>query len=258
MQLYIDFLDFAHKLADTARGLVLESLSSPTGFETKGDRSPVTEVDRKVESALREMVQDRFPAHGILGEEYAAAKLDAEYVWVIDPIDGTKAFITGMPIYGTLISVARDGVPFLGIIEHPFTRERWVGLDGQQTTHNGIPVRTRPCPRLEDAIISLGSPESLSKEEAASFTALRSKSNWGIYGGNCYVYGRLAMGSVDISLDSGLDPFDFCALDVVVRGAGGVMSDWEGNGLTIRSGHRVIAAGDPALHRQAIAILHQS
>ena len=258
MQAHLEFLDVANKLADTARGIVLDSLSNPSGFETKNDRSPVTEIDRKVENALREMLHDRYPNHGILGEEYASEKIDAEYVWVIDPIDGTKAFITGMPIYGTLVSVAKDGVPFLGIIEHPFTRERWVGLDGQQTTYNGTPVQTRPCPRLEDAIVSIGSPDSLSKGEAASFTELKGKSKWSIYGGNCYVYGRLAMGSVDISLDSGLDPFDFCALDVLVRGAGGMMSDWEGKRLTIHSGRRVIAAGDPTMHKQAVAILQNS
>lgn len=252
------FMDFACKLADASRAVIKESLSSAGAFETKSDSSPVTVVDRKVEQTLRAMIAAEYPDHGILGEEYESDRLNSEYVWVIDPIDGTKAFITGMPIYGTLISLTRDGVPVLGVIDQPATNERWAGMEGRRSTHNGRPVSCRACTSLSEAIISIGNPESLNPGEASAFAELRKQSKWGIYGGNCYVYGRLAMGAVDISLDSGLDVFDYCALDAVVRGAGGCMTDWEGERLTIRSGHRVIAAGDPEIHRRAVEILKNS
>lgn len=252
------YMAFAQTLADTSRAIVHKSLQSPLAFETKSDLSPVTIIDQQIEQALRARITATYPEHGILGEEYASEKLDAEYVWVIDPIDGTKAFITGMPVFGTLISLTHKGFPVLGIIDHPMTDERWTGLEGHASLYNGQPISCRVCPELADAIVSIGNPESLSQGEAASFAALRKVTKWGIYGGNCYVYGRLAMGRVDISLDSGLDPFDYCALDVVVRGAGGYMSDWEGKRLSIHSGHRVIATGDATLHKQVVSLLQNS
>lgn len=249
-----EFFAFAHELADRARKTILGCLEDMRSgsFETKDDKSPVTVVDRKVEEALRGMINERYPEHGILGEEYEAQNLKAEYIWVIDPIDGTKAFVTGMPIYGSLISLTHKGYPFIGIIEHPVTSERWAGMDGTSTTYNDEPVHTRQCSDLSEAIVSIGNPESLGQSEAEAFLALRQATKWGIYGGNCYIYGRLAMGRCDLSLDCGLDPFDFCALDVVVRGAGGVMTDWKGERLSIHSGHCVIAGGDAKIHAEAL------
>lgn len=247
-------LTFANKLANTSRQIILEALANPINFETKSDLSPVTVIDQKVEQALRDLIHQRYPEHGILGEEYASEKLDADFVWVIDPIDGTKAFITGMPIYGTLISLTYKGSPFLGIIDHPVTDERWQAIDGTTTTYNGKPITVRTCANLSDAIVSIGNPESLNEKEKQAFKQLRLMTKWGIYGGNCYIYGRLAMGQADISVDSGLDPFDYCALSVVVRNAGGIMTDWEGRPLTIHSGHRVVACGDQQIHKQVIAL----
>lgn len=258
MNEYRDFMLFAHKMADTSNGITLQYLETNIDFQTKDDYSPVTMVDRRIEETLRGMIAEAFPNHGILGEEFENENIDSEYVWVIDPIDGTKAFITGMPVYGTLISLTRNGYPVLGIIDHPVTRERWAGLEGEASTHNGAPIKTRACSQLKDAIISIGNPESLHGGEADAFGQLRAHTKWGIYGGNCYVYGRLAMGRVDISLDGGLDPFDFCALEPVVRGAGGIMTDWEGQRLSIRSGHRVAACGDKTLHRQVVEMLQNS
>jgi inositol-phosphate phosphatase/L-galactose 1-phosphate phosphatase/histidinol-phosphatase len=247
--------DFANQLADTSRKIILDSLNDPMAFITKSDQSPVTQIDQDVEAALRRLINERYPDHGILGEEYSSENLDSDYVWVIDPIDGTKAFITGMPVYGTLISLAYKTYPILGVIDHPYTDERWIGIDGRRSTYNGQPIQSRSCPELADAIVSIGNPESLSEGERAAFLNLRKATKWGIYGGNCYAYGRLAMGSIDISLDSGLDPFDYCALDPVIRNAGGAISDWEGQRLTIHSGHRCIACGDAELHRRAVEIL---
>ena len=250
-----EYAAYAGYLADASRDVINGYLATAAIFETKGDSSPVTEVDRKVEKTLRALIAAKYPEHGILGEEFEADRLDAEYVWVIDPIDGTKAFITGMPVYGTLIALTYHGVPVVGVIDQPATNERWAGMEGQPSTYNGQPIHCRSCPALTEAIVSNGNPESLRQGEARAFAELCRQTKWRIYGGNCYVFGRLAMGRVDISVDSGLDPFDYCALDVVVRGAGGCMTDWEGNRLTIHSGHRVVAAGDSEIHKQAVAIL---
>ncbi|QIQ22354.1 histidinol-phosphatase [Zophobihabitans entericus] len=248
-------LTFAKKLADTSRSIILDSLKNPIVFDTKSDLSPVTVIDQKVEKSLRDLITESYPEHGILGEEYESEKLDADYVWVIDPIDGTKAFVTGLPVYGTLISLTYKGVPFIGIIDHPFTSERWVGIDGQVTTYNDKPVSTRQCSKLADAIVSIGNPESLSSGETANFTKLCQQTKWRVYGGSCYVYARLSSGQIDISVDSGLDPFDYCALDVVIRNAGGILTDWEGKRLSIHSGHRVVASGDKELHQEVIKVL---
>lgn len=250
-----EFLAFAHSLADRARLVMAECLSGPISFETKGDQSPVTVVDQAIERALREMIAQRYPGHGILGEEYDSEKLDAEYVWVIDPIDGTKAFITGIPVFGTLIALTRGGYPIIGIIDHPATDDRWAGAEGQQSTHNGTPISVRDCGSLGEAIVTNSSPEMLDPYESAAFERVKAATKWRVYGGSCYVYGRLAMGRIDVSVDSGLDPFDYCALDAVIRGAGGVITDWAGERLSIRSGHRVLAAGSAKLHEELIKIL---
>lgn len=252
-----DFLRFAGELADAARAVLAECLAGPISFTTKGDQSPVTAVDQAIERKLRAMIAARFPEHGILGEEYDSENLEAEHVWVIDPIDGTKAFITGLPVFGTLIALTRRGYPILGVIDHPVTDERWAGLEGQASTYNGRPIRVRDCADLGEAIVSNSNPEMLDPYESAAFERVKARTKWRVYGGSCYVYGRLAMGRIDVSLDSGLDPFDYCALDAVIRGAGGVMTDWRGQRLSIRSGHRVLACGSPRLHEELLGILNE-
>lgn len=253
-----EFMSFAQTMADRARAVLAECMAGPISFETKGDQSPVTLVDQAIERALRGMIAARYPEHGILGEEYESEKLDAEYVWVIDPIDGTKAFITGVPVYGTLIALTRGGYPVLGIIDHPVTDERWAGLEGEQSTYNGQTIRVRDCAALDEAIVSISNPEGMTPGEAAAFGQVTERTKWRVYGGSCYVYGRLAMGRIDVSIDGGLDPFDYCALDAVIRGAGGTMTDWEGRRLSIRSGHRVVAAGSAGRHAELVNILKNS
>lgn len=254
----VEFMACAQEMADAARAVIAASLAGPMSFATKGDQSPVTQVDQEVERALRGLIAARYPEHGVLGEEYDPEKLDAEYVWVIDPIDGTKAFIAGLPVYGTLIALTRGGYPVLGIIDHPVTNERWAGLEGHPSTYNGKPIKTADCALPGEAVVAISNPEGMSPNEAAAFAQVVERTRWRIYGGSCYAYGRLAMGRLDAGVDSGLDPFDYCALDAVIRGAGGRMSDWEGQRLSIRSGHRVLAAGDARLRRELVAILQNA
>lgn len=251
-----DFAAFADRLADISRATVRETLGQARAFITKGDASPVTAIDREVEKRLRTAIRDMHPGHGILGEEFDSVDLDAEWVWVIDPIDGTKAFITGIPTFGTLIALARNGVPVLGVIDNPVTGERWLGADGIPTRRNGQPVTTRNCGGLGDALVGNGNPEPFDVDEQSALLALRRGTRWCVYGGGCHAYGRVADGALDINVDGGLDAFDYCALVPVVRNAGGAMSDWRGEGLTIHSGRRsVIASATAALHACALDIL---
>ncbi|MBZ9870329.1 inositol monophosphatase family protein [Mesorhizobium sp. BR1-1-9] len=247
---------FADSLADVSRATVREALGQARSFVTKGDASPVTAIDREVEQRLRARIEVEYPDHGILGEEFESVRLDAEWVWVIDPIDGTKAFITGIPTFGTLIALARNGVPVLGVIDNPVTSERWLGADGMPTSLNGKPVRSRTCQDLGEALVGNGNPESFDDKDTAAYKRLRRQVRWSVYGGGCHAYGRVADGALDINVDGGLDAFDYCALIPIVRNAGGVMTDWQGGELTIRSGRRsVVACATPELHRTVLGIL---
>ena len=256
-------LDFAARMADETGRMLRAHRTLARGqhasFDTKADASPVTEIDRRIEAHMRDMIAAAFPQHGILGEEFAPERLDAEFVWVIDPIDGTKQFIVGAPVYGTLISLTCAGRPVIGIIDHPVTNERWAGAAGRPTTLNDQPVGVRACARLSDAVMSCSNPETIPPEGRAGWERVRAATQWRIYGASCYAYASLASGRVDLSVDSGGHrEVDYCALVPVVEGAGGVITDWEGRPLTIRSGTSILAAGDRARHAEALRLLHES
>lgn len=254
------FAAFANRLADRTGEILREHRRRTAGalsaFETKDDESPVTEFDRAIEATMRSMIADACPGHGILGEEFPPTDTESEFVWVIDPIDGTKQFIVGIPVYGTLISLTQGGSPVLGIIDHPVTGERWLGVEGMQSTYSGRPISTRRCPSLADALMSCSNAESIEPERRAGFERVRTATKWRIYGASCYAYASLATGRIDLSVDSGGHrEVDYCALVPVVQGAGGKISDWEGRPLTIHSGRSLIAAGDPARHADALRLL---
>ena len=197
-----DFVEFAHLLADAAGGIVVPAIRSRRVVHRKADASPVTEVDRAVETRLREMIAARFPDHGVLGEEFGGERLDAEHVWVLDPVDGTKAFMAGLPVYGTLIGLARRGRPVLGIVDQPVMRERWTGIDGDGTRRNGERVHTNACGRLSDALICTTSHEYYEGEDAHALRRIVSGSGWMVYGGNCLAFAQVAGGFVDVALEA--------------------------------------------------------
>ncbi|MBA7630698.1 3'(2'),5'-bisphosphate nucleotidase CysQ [subsurface metagenome] len=250
------FIDLAQHMADVSGEILRRSFQKSNIFADKSDASPVTEIDLTVERAIRGMIQDAYPEHGIIGEEVGDFKRNAEYVWLIDPIDGTKAFIAGIPVFGTLIALARNGEPFLGIIDQPILRQRWVGVDGAQTMLNGSPVHVRKCQDISEAIIDISSPEYFKGDDRNAFNRLRKAVKWAVYGGSCYAYGMLAAGFLDIGLEVEHEPPDYCALVPIVRNAGGVITDWQGDALTINSGNRFIAAGDHEVHARAISLLN--
>lgn len=245
----------AHEMADAAGAVIRRYFRTPVGVDTKADESPVTIADRETETAMRELLARQRPRDGILGEEHGRERLDAEYLWVIDPIDGTKAFITGMPLFGTLIGLLHRGKPVLGIIDQPILRERWLGLAGQPTTMNGKPIRARPCPSLDKAFLYSTAPDMFKGPDAVAYERIRGKVRQPRFGGDCYAYGLLTMGFADLVIEASLQPYDYCAVIPVVEGAGGVMTDWQGKALTIESDGRVVAAGDRAAHAAALQAL---
>lgn len=252
------FMEVADRAADAAGEVLNHYFRTRLTVEAKDDETPVTIADRDAEIAMRAVIADACPDHGILGEELEDLNPGAEFVWAIDPIDGTKSFITGKPLFGTLVALARDGVPVLGIINQPVLGERWHGAAGRRSTFNGKPIATRPCKRLADAISYTTSPHLFHGADAEAYERVRKRVRHPLYGGDCYAYGLLAAGHADLVVESELKPYDYAALVPVVEGAGGIITDWDGRALTLSSDGRVIAAGDPAIHAEALALLQSA
>jgi myo-inositol-1(or 4)-monophosphatase len=244
----------AHKLADVARGIARKHFRRPIAVEHKADSSPVTIADRGIETEMRALIRTEFPSHGIRGEEFGA-EAGADFSWVLDPIDGTKSFVTGFPLFGTLIALEQHSRAVLGLIEAPAMGERWVGAEGIETTFDGASARTSGCTALEQARVYCTSTDCFRGDELRRYENCTRRAQLRRYGGDCYIYGLLASGHCDLVIESALKPHDFQALVPVVLGAGGRISDWEGSALTGQSGERVIAAATEPLWQQAIAAL---
>lgn len=249
------FVALAARLADASGAIIRRYFRTGLTVDDKPDLSPVTAADRETETALRRLIGEAFPDHGVIGEEYPAERPDAEHVWVLDPIDGTKSFVTGRPLFGTLIGLVRRGVPILGVIDHPALGERWIGAAGRPTTLNGRAVRVRPCPALDRAALFASSPHMFEGPAGAAFDQVRRRARQVVYGSDCYHYGLVASGFGDLAIEAGMGLHDYIAAAPVIQGAGGIMTDWHGAALTTASGDRVIAAGDPRVHEQALEIL---
>ena len=253
----IDFTAFIGRLATTSGETILPFFRTSLLVDNKSakDFDPVTEADRAAEAAMRKLISRNFPQHGIVGEEFGNENADAEYVWVLDPIDGTRAFITGLPIFGTLIALLHNGVPVLGIIDQPILKERWLGVQGQPSTFNGQPIQVRACPTLDRAYMYSTSPIMFSGDVSRKHAALADAVKLFRWGGDCYAYGLLASGHVDLVVENALKLYDFAALVPVIAGAGGTVTDWQGKPLDMGSDGSILAAGDAAVHRAAARIL---
>ncbi len=237
----------AGRLADAAGAAIRPLFRGDWASERKDDASPVTEADRAAEAAMRAIIEAEFPGDGIVGEEYGTRNEGAGRQWVLDPIDGTISFMAGRPIFGTLIALLQDGWPVLGILDQPIAGERWVGTIGQPTLLNGKPAATRRCRELSDATIASSGPQYFTDDQGAAFMSLAARtSQIVVWGGDCYNYGLLAGGHLDIVCEAGLKLYDYAALVPIVEGAGGIMADWQGNPLDADSDGTVIALGEPA------------
>ncbi len=255
----IDFAAFVDELAAVSGDAILPFFRTSLGVEDKGSAmgfDPVTQADRAAENAMRSLIKRNFPEHGIVGEEYGNERTDAEYVWVLDPIDGTKSFISGMPAWGSLIALTRNGTPVFGMMHQPFIRERFSG-DGGAARYRGPAgarkLMVRPCAGLSDAVLFTTSPLLMNADDRAAYVRVESAVRLPRYGGDCYAYCMLAAGHVDLVIETGLKPHDIVALIPIVEGAGGRVTNWEGGSAV--EGGRVIAAGDKRVHEAAMKLL---
>ena len=251
-----DHLSLALELADLARHTLLDAYRPDYAHSIKSDGSPVTALDQEIERKMRRRIEERFPGHGILGEEYGVQGLDEEYVWVLDPIDGTKSFAAGLPDFGTLISLCQAGRPIIGIVDMPLQKQRCLGVVGRKTTINGEIVRCRADQALRQSIMISSGVDSFDGATAQqAFDDLRQRTAWNTYSGGCAAYLSLSRGVVDISLEGNLDPFDYCAIIPVIEGAGGCVTDWQGEPLGLESGPQMVASGSAQLHQEILAVL---
>ena len=257
----IDFVAFVDELATVSGEAIRPFFRTALGVENKsrsGGFDPVTAADRAAEAAMRALIKRTFPAHGILGEEFEAERPDAEYVWVLDPIDGTKSFICGMPAWGTLIALTRRGEPIYGMMHQPFTHEQFTG-DGKAASYHGPAgdrtLRTRLCADLADAVLATTSPLLMNEADRRAFGRVEKSARLSRYGGDCYAYCVLAAGHVDLIIETELKPHDVLALIPIIEGAGGVVTTWQ-NGRPHQGG-RIIAAGDKRVHAKAMEVLNR-
>ncbi len=256
----IDFAAFVDELARVSGETIRPFFRTALGVENKslgGGFDPVTAADRAAEAAMRTLIKKTFPEHGIVGEELGAERADAEYVWVLDPIDGTKSFICGMPVWGTLIALTRRGEPIYGMMHQPFTREHFTG-DGSAAGYRGPAgdreLRTRPCAALDDAVLFTTSPLLMRETDRRGFRRVEQAVRLSRYGGDCYAYCMLAAGHVDLVIETELKPYDVLALIPIVEGSGGVITTWD-NGRP-HEGGRIVAAGDKRTHAKAMELLN--
>jgi myo-inositol-1(or 4)-monophosphatase len=255
----IDFAAFVDELATASGETIAPFFRTSLGIDNKGGPGgfdPVTAADHAAEAAMRALIRQNFPEHGIIGEEQGAERADAEYVWVLDPIDGTKSFIAGMPVWGTLIALTRFGEPVFGMMHQPFIGERFTG-DGGAARYRGPAgdreLRTRRCESLAEALLHTTSPLLMDEADRAVFGRVENAVRLSRYGGDCYAYCMLAAGHIDLVIETGLKPYDVMGLIPIVAGAGGLMTTWE-NGPA-HAGGRIVAAGDERIHAAALALL---
>jgi histidinol phosphatase-like enzyme (inositol monophosphatase family) len=245
----------ADRLVSAAAAEIQPRFRQAIPTESKADITPVTEADRAAERAIRDILRVECPDDGIVGEEYGIAAGSSGRTWVIDPIDGTKAFITGRATFVTLLALLDDGVPVLGVIDQAITGDRWIGLAGRPTLHNGKPVKARASVPLDAAVFSTSDPNLFPGADVEVYSRVSAAARTRTYGGDGFAYGLLASGWIDIVLESGLKLHDFAALAPVIEGAGGMITDWSGNRLNAKSDGRVLATGSAALHKHVLALI---
>jgi len=256
----VDFAGFVDRLATVSGDAILPFFRTSLGVENKGGSGafdPVTAADRAAETAMRTLIRANFPDHGIIGEEFGNERTEAEYVWVLDPIDGTKSFIGGMPAWGTLIALTRSGEPVYGMMHQPFTRERFTG-DSNSARYRGPAgdraLHVRRCAGLDEAMLMTTSPLLMKAADRAAFGKVEQAVKLSRYGGDCYAYCMLAAGHVDLVIETELKPYDILPLIPIIAGAGGIVTGWDGS--SPRAGGRIIAAGDKRVHAAAMALLN--
>lgn len=252
----VDFSSFVEDLAAASGRAILPFFRTALTTVDKsrgGAFDPVTEADKAAEVAMRRLIERTFPAHGILGEEFGVERGDAEFLWVLDPIDGTRAFMSGLPLWGTLIGLQRSGRAVYGMMHQPFIGEHFSGDGGSASyrgPHGSRRLHTRRCPSLAAATLSTTSPKLFDEAGALAYARVEEEVRLARYGYDCYAYCMLAAGHIDLVIEAGLKPYDIVALIPIIEGAGGVVTDWSGG--RAEGGGSIVASGDPRLHEIAL------
>ena len=251
---------FLAELPSVSRAVISQYFRQSFAIDNKADDSPVTIADRAAEAALRQSISAAFPGHAIMGEEQGG-HVDEELSWIIDPIDGTRSFITGRPLFGTLIGIVDGGIPVSGLIDMPAINETYRTEDGRslfESAAGTVAIRSRSCDRLEDAHIATTSPDAFTAESWQAFTSVKDKCASSIYGGDCYNYALLAAGNLDIVIEHQLGAYDMMALVPILQNAGACVTDWQGAPITINNDGSLLACATRALHQDALKCLHSS
>jgi histidinol phosphatase-like enzyme (inositol monophosphatase family) len=257
----VDLSAFIERLAQLSGEAILPFFRTQLSILDKGDShfDPVTEADRAAETVIRHHIREAFPSHGILGEEFPAEQPDADYLWVIDPIDGTRAFICGLPVWGTLIGLMRSGDPVMGVMNQPYTGEMFFGDCGQallKSPRGTRQLKASRCRNLADAHLMTTDPRLFKPDERVGYDRVESSVRLTRYGADCYAYAMLASGQVDLVVESGLKPYDIVALIPIIEGAGGTITTWDGR--SAKEGGQILAAATPELHHAALEKLGQA
>ncbi|MBM3491436.1 MAG: histidinol phosphate phosphatase [Alphaproteobacteria bacterium] len=250
-----DLVAFADRLGDAARRVIRRRFRTPIAVDIKADASPVTLADKEAEQAIRRLIGRHYPSHGIQGEEFGISRPEAEWRWIVDPIDGTKSFMTGSPLFGTLIALMRRGRPVLGLMEQPILEERWLAHGGQPTTLNGQRIRPRRCPRLAEAVLYTSGLEYFQGHGEAGLRRLMAECRLTRFSADCYALGLMTLGFVDLVIEPRVHPHDYAALVPIVENAGGAMTDWQGRKLGYDRVGDFVAVGDRRLLAPALALL---
>ena len=251
-----ELTSFANYLADESTKIIKQYFRNPLKIDAKEDKSPVTIADKKTELKIRELIETKYPNHGILGEEFASSNIDSEYVWVIDPIDGTRSFIAGHKDFGTLIALLHNNKPVIGIINCPIHEERWLGIEGKKTTMNGIEVQTSKIKDLKKSYVCTSGLYFDNDHFRKGFDKIIQQTRYHRFGGDCYMYGMVASGYIEIVVEDTLKAHDYMALVPIIEGAGGKISDKYGKNINIYSEGSVIASANDQLHKQLIDIIN--
>jgi len=251
-----ELLLFSNHLADESAKVIKQYFRKSLIVDDKEDKSPVTIADKNTELKIRELIESEYPNHGILGEEFSGKNINSDYLWVIDPIDGTRSFIAGHKDFGTLIALLYKKEPIIGIINCPIHRERWVGIKGRITTLNGKDIKTSDVELLNKSYVSSSGLYFENDHIREGFNKIIKKAKYYRYGGDCYMYGMLASGLIEIVIEDTLKAHDYMALIPVIEGAGGKVTDKYGKEVNINSKGSIVASANKTLHDQLIEIIN--
>ena len=246
----------ANAMADAVRPVIRRHFRTRIAVDAKDDASPVTVADREAEQTMRDMIAARFPSHGIRGEEFGLHQPHSEFVWVLDPIDGTKSFVSGSLAFGTQIALLHHGLPVLGLIDQPITGERWLGRAGEPTLFNGASVKTSDTARLAEVVLYTSAPDHFGTAQRARYDRLAGQVRFSRASHDCYAAGLLALGTVDLLAEGNVHDYDILPQLPIIQGAGGIVTDWEGRPLTDAAlFDTLLMAANPQLHAKALAAL---